>query len=92
MDVTYDISEPGFLFNAAGTPTTPANRVVDITIAGVPYLRDGAWLVDPVSTTVDLATLAFLCTGGDQYFRTEIGGSERVAGIHRVHGRWKHKF
>jgi hypothetical protein len=75
MEVTYDLLKPGFMFNLSGTVTVPAQRVLDIVLGGVPVLDDGVWLVDPVATTVDLATLNFSASGGDQYFRTTIGGT-----------------
>jgi hypothetical protein len=75
MTVGYDITLPGFLFDVAGTITSPAERVQSIAIGGVTYLANGVWRVDPTATTVDIATLAFSATGGDQWFRTQIGGS-----------------
>ncbi|MFZ4683332.1 MAG: bifunctional metallophosphatase/5'-nucleotidase [Terrimicrobiaceae bacterium] len=75
FSVVYDISQPGFLFNNAGVPTAGGNRILDITIGSTPYLTAGTWLVDPTSTTVDVATLGFLANGGDQYFRTASGGT-----------------
>ncbi|MDX1963025.1 MAG: 5'-nucleotidase C-terminal domain-containing protein [Pirellulales bacterium] len=74
MEVVYDITKPGFAFNSAGVVTTPAQRVLEIEIGGIPVLQNGMWLVDPLATTVDMATLNFSAGGGDQYFRTSIGG------------------
>jgi len=74
MEVRYDISQPGFSFTSAGTSINPADRLLYLAIEGVTYLANGEWLVDPLTTTFDVATLAFLAGGGDQYFRTSIGG------------------
>jgi len=75
MTVAYDISRPGFTFDAAGATTVAPTRVLDITIGGVAYLDDGVWLIDPNAATVDIATLAFSAQGGDQWFRTTQGGT-----------------
>lgn len=75
LEVVYDITAPGFAFDAAGNVTTAAQRVLDIAVGTDLILDDGVWLVDPQTTTYDVATLDFLARGGDQYFRTSIGGT-----------------
>lgn len=75
MEVVYDITQPGFAFNSAGVVTTPGSRVRTIIVGGTTILQDGVWLVDPLTATFDIATLAFSANGGDQWFRTAIGGS-----------------
>jgi len=75
MEVVYNIQAPGYAFDASGAATATPRRIVDMKIGGVAYLQEGQWLVDPRNTTVDVATLDFLARGGDQYFRTAIGGS-----------------
>jgi 5'-nucleotidase len=75
FSVTYNIDAPGFLFDSAGNPTQGGNRILDIQIGNDVFLENGTWLVDENTTTVDIATLAFLANGGDQYFRTISGGT-----------------
>jgi 5'-nucleotidase len=75
LEVKYDILRTGFTFGANGNPLTAAQRIVEIKIGDDIILEDGNWLVDPLTTTFDVATLDFLARGGDQYFRTSIGGS-----------------
>lgn len=75
MEIEYDISLAGFAFDLLGNVTTAGNRILDITIGSTPYLDDGIWLVDPNAITVDIAALAFSAGGGDQWFRTTIGGT-----------------
>jgi 5'-nucleotidase len=75
MEVVYDLSLPGFTFNADGSVITAPERVRDIVIDGTPYLVDGVWQLDPAEATVDIATLNFSAGGGDQWFRTAIGGT-----------------
>lgn len=74
MEIVYDILEAGFAFDANGNVVTAAQRILDIKIGDDLILEDGVWLVDPLATTFDVATLDFLARGGDQYFRTAIGG------------------
>lgn len=76
MEVVYDVSQSALTFDAAGNILTPGNRILDITIAGVPVLIDGVWQFDPNTTTVDMALLAFSAAGGDQWFRTASNGSD----------------
>lgn len=68
MAVVYDITAQGMILSTNGTVTTPGSRIRDIEIGGTPYLQSGAWLVDPIAVTFDIATLDFLARGGDQYF------------------------
>lgn len=75
MEVVYDISLPGFMFNPDGSTITAPERVRDIVIDGTPYLVDGLWQFDPAAVTVDIATLNFSAGGGDQWFRTSIGAT-----------------
>jgi 5'-nucleotidase len=75
LSVVYDIRNPGFMFDANGAVTVGPTRILDIYLGGMLVLHDGVWLVDPMTTTVDIATLAFSASGGDQWFRTAIGGS-----------------
>jgi hypothetical protein len=51
------------------TTTGDIGVPISITISGTPYLQNGSWLVDPLTTTFDLAVPDFLARGGDQYFR-----------------------
>ncbi len=75
FSLTYDITRPGFLFDADGNPTQGGDRILDIQIGNEVFLENGEWLVDAETTTIDIATLTFLANGGDQYFRTISGGS-----------------
>lgn len=77
MEIVYDINEPGYRFTSSGSTIAgnPATRIREISIGGTTYLEDGMWLVDPNAVTFDIATLAFLAGGGDQYFRTQTGGT-----------------
>ena len=75
MKVEYNIEKPGFRFDTAGNTLVAPERVVKLTIGGIDYLIDGFWQVDPMATTVDIATLNFSASGGDQWFRTAIGGN-----------------
>lgn len=72
--VRYDLRDPGFMFDLTGATTVAPTRILDIIIGGVPFLLNGEWLVDPVTETVDIATINFSAGGGDQWFRTERGG------------------
>jgi 5'-nucleotidase len=71
----YDISRPGFRFDENGNVTTSGERIRELQIGTDVVLQDGNWLVDPISVTLDIATLAFSANGGDQWFRTAIGGT-----------------
>jgi 5'-nucleotidase len=75
LEVKYDLLAPAFRFDANGAVTTAAERVEFIKIGDDIILEDGNWLIDPLATTFDVATLDFLARGGDQFFRTSIGGS-----------------
>lgn len=75
LEVVYDLSRAGFTFNADGSTITTPQRVRDIVIDGTAYLTDGVWQIDPAVVTVDIATLNFSAGGGDQWFRTSIGGT-----------------
>ncbi len=77
MEVEYNILAPGFRFDNNGNTTVAPNRILRLTIGGIDYLIDGNWVsgIDPDATTFDIATLAFSASGGDQWFRTAIGGT-----------------
>lgn len=75
LEVVYDVLAPAFRFDADGNVTTAAERVERIKVGDDIILEDGNWLIDPLTTTFDVATLDFLARGGDQYFRTTIGGT-----------------
>jgi 5'-nucleotidase len=75
LEVKYDILAPAFRFDVNGNPTVAAERVEFIKVGEDIILEDGSWLIDPLSVTFDVATLDFLARGGDQYFRTSLGGS-----------------
>jgi 5'-nucleotidase len=75
MSVVYDVTRAGFAFDNAGNVTTPGERIRDLTIGNVPILQGGSWLIDPIAMTFDIATLGFSANGGDQWFRTTIGGT-----------------
>lgn len=68
MTVKYDISAQAMVLNTDGTLVTAGSRILDITVGGTPFLEGGTWLVDPITMTIDIATLDFLARGGDQYF------------------------
>jgi 5'-nucleotidase len=77
MKVTYmPQGVPGLSFDANGNIITPGNRILELIIGNTQYLKAGQWLVDPTATTVDIATLNFSASGGDQWFRTAIGGNK----------------
>lgn len=57
----------GLTFHLESTGTPNEDRVTEIAIGGETVFDDG-WLVDdPETTTVDVATIDFLATGGDDY-------------------------
>lgn len=61
----------GLTFHWDSTGTPNVNRVTEIAIGGETVFDDG-WLVDPDANTVDVATIDFLATGGDDY---DFGGA-----------------
>jgi 5'-nucleotidase/UDP-sugar diphosphatase len=75
LSVAYNPDNQGLTFDATGVITQVGDRIVRITVDGVDILVDGVWLVNPETTTYDIATLNFLANGGDQYFRTLSGSS-----------------
>ena len=75
LEVSYNPDGQALMFNSEGVITQVGDRIVRISVDGVEILADGVWLVDPMTTTYDIATLSFLATGGDQYFRTSGGGA-----------------
>lgn len=61
----------GLTFHWDSTGTSNVDRVTEIAIGGTTVFDDG-WLVDENTTTVDVATIDFLATGGDDY---DFGGA-----------------
>jgi 5'-nucleotidase len=64
--VVYNLFGQPMVLNTDGTVVTPGNRILDVTLDdGTPVILQG---VAVPGLTLDIATLGFLATGGDQYF------------------------
>jgi 5'-nucleotidase len=64
--VIYDLFGQPMVLNTDGTVVTPGNRILEVTLDdGTPVVLQG---VPVPGLTLDIATLGFLATGGDQYF------------------------
>jgi hypothetical protein len=64
--VIYDLFGQPMVLNTDGTVVTPGNRILEVTLDdGTPVVLQG---VAVPGLTLDIATLGFLATGGDQYF------------------------
>lgn len=57
----------GLTFHWDSTGTPNVDRVTEIAIGGDTVFDSTGWQVDPDTTTVDVATIDFLATGGDDY-------------------------
>jgi 5'-nucleotidase len=64
--VICDLFGQPMVLNTDGTVVTPGNRILEVTLDdGTPVVLQG---VAVPGLTLDIATLGFLATGGDQYF------------------------
>jgi len=57
----------GLTYHWDSTGTPNVDRVTEISIGGSTVYDSGGWLVDPDTTTVNVATIDFLARGGDGY-------------------------
>ncbi|MEM9420183.1 MAG: 5'-nucleotidase C-terminal domain-containing protein [Planctomycetota bacterium] len=66
FSVVYDITEQALELDGDGNIVTAGSRIIDVIIDdGTEIVKDG---VVTFAGTLDVATAAFLATGGDQYF------------------------
>jgi 2',3'-cyclic-nucleotide 2'-phosphodiesterase (5'-nucleotidase family) len=65
----------GFTYHWDSTGTPNVDRVTRIAIGGTLVFDSSGWLVNPDTTTVNVATIDFLARGGDEY---DFGDAEFV--------------
>jgi 5'-nucleotidase len=77
FEVVYDIFAQPLVLSTSGTIITPGSRILDVTLDnGLPIIING---VPVPGLTLDIATLAFLVNGGDQYFDPDYLSQSYVA-------------
>lgn len=72
IEFTYDISQPGSIYDAAGNLVSLGSRIVEVMLADGTVLVDNGQIVADIA--IDIASIDFLLNGGDFY---DIDGAGR---------------